>query len=143
MSDKEHEELLAIYKIAIEDIRDSKHQQWRIVELTLLAIAALVYVHRYFPSTIAIVSLRFNVCFVGIIGGIFICSLAYSLSRYEKKKKTIRDKFSETVRGIEEHKYGGRSFILIRKGLQRTPVFTSVFIFFIIVALYIALSIIK
>ena len=143
MAENEHEELLAMYKIAIEDIRDSKHQQWRIIELTLLAIAALAYVYKYFPSAMAVGSLRFNVCFVGIIGIIFICSLAYSLSRYEKKKETIREKFSETVRCIEEHKYGGRSFVYIRRGLQRTPVFTSVFVIFIIAAMYIALSIIK
>lgn len=110
MAENEHEELLAMYKIAIEDIRDSKHQQWRIIELTLLAIAALVYVYKYFPSAMAVGSLRFNVCFVGIIGIIFICSLAYSLSRYEKKKETIRGKFSETVQRIEEHKYGGAFF---------------------------------
>ncbi len=143
MVEHEHEELLTIYKIAVEDIRDGKHQQWRIIELPLLAIAALTYVHKYFPSRITVEWLRYAVGFVGTIGIIFICSLAYSLSRYEKKKQTIRAKFGETVQGIEKRELGGRSLTFIVKTLQATPVFTGVFVIFVVIAMLIALSIIK
>ena len=46
LEDRGHNERRLLYSTAIEDIRYSKQQQWRIIHLTLLAIAALGYIHR-------------------------------------------------------------------------------------------------
>jgi hypothetical protein len=149
MSEKEHEELLAMYQIAVDDIRDSKHQQWSVIHLTLLAIAAVVAI----PSIsyiekcgvkVPVCLLRFLVWFIGVTGIVFIGSFAYSLSKFRKKKETIREHFVETVRKIEEYKFGGPLVsCFMKEFLQTTTVFAIIFMAFIGFAIYIALSILR
>jgi predicted ferric reductase len=136
--DELHQERLAMYKIAVDDIRDAKHQQWRIIQLTLLAIVALVTVNDYFSCRAAACSLRVVVFFVGAIGIIFIWSFAYSLCRFQNKKKRYMAYFDKAVTQIiekrEEH---------IINGLQTSEFFASIFTIFIIIAVCIAWLVIK
>lgn len=134
------EEFMAMYKIAIEDIRDNKHQQWRIIQLTLLAIAAIVSIHKYFPCSVTARSLKGAVWFVGVAGIIFILSFAYSLSKYRKKKEAFREHFSDAAKEIEKAGLWDCWFERVIDMFQTTIVFAGLFSIFIGIAMYIAIS---
>jgi len=140
---KRHEELMAIYKIVIDDIRDSKHQQWRVIQLTLLAIAAIASVHKYFRGSVAPGLLEIMVWFVGGVGIAFILSFTHSLSKYRKKKESIRKHFTDTAKRIEETRLFSCWLEWVVNMFQTTPVFAILFSAFIGVAMYVAISIIN
>lgn len=126
------EELVILYKIAIDDIRDGKHQQWRIIQLTLLAIAALTSVKNYFPN----LPLSCLVVFVALVGVFFIAQFTYSLERFRRKKETIQEKFNSITREIDNNYLFSNKEReeKLRKRFQHVLVFASAFSFFIFIA---------
>lgn len=126
-------ELLTMYQIAIDDIRDSKQQQWRVIHLTLLAIAAIAAVANSLKCPII---LHIVVSAISALGILFIWVYAGSLQRFRNKKRLYLRLLS--IRRVErrlEEKSKTKKF------LRHSCFFASVFTFIIVIAWFIAIRI--
>lgn len=105
--DEKEEQFRIMYKIAIEDLKFAKKQQWQTIYVTLSAIGALVYAYTKIDENVSCVGLaEFVIAYLityltGFFGITLIWIQHFSISWYRKKKNKYLNKFAEEVRCVE------------------------------------------